>query len=195
MNIKLPLKYKKYIIAAILVAVASLFGVDLSDLKNIQKQIVPSPTPNPAINNEVYEAKVISVVDGDTIVIEGNKKVRYIGVNTPEIFKDTTGKKTGEQCFANESLEENRRLVEGKTIKMVRDISNTDKYGRLLRYVYVDGLFVNDYLVTKGFAKTMTVKPDIRYSKTFKDSQEKAKEEKIGMWGTCPTSTPSKPPQ
>lgn len=193
MKLNLTKKQMRYIVAVFLVLIAGLFGIDLSDLKTVQKNVIPSPTPNPAVHEKTYEAKIVSVIDGDTVAIEGGQKVRYIGINTPEIYKDTTGKKTGEQCFAGESYNENRRLVEGKTVKLVRDTSDTDKYGRLLRYVYVGDIFVNDYLVKSGFAKTMMVKPDIMYYQTFKESQAAAKESLLGLWKACPTLTPSKP--
>lgn len=129
--------------------------------------------------------KVVRIIDGDTIEIEGKKKVRYIGIDTPEIYHDATGKKTGEQCFAGESYLENKRLVEGKTIILMKDVSDKDKYGRLLRYVYVDDIFVNDYLLKNGFAKLMTIKPDIKHSLQFKEAQIKAKTENLGIWKMC----------
>jgi micrococcal nuclease len=193
--LKITKKQKQYLIAVAIVLIASLFGIDLAELKTIQNNIVPTNTPAPFPTGQTVEAKVTSVVDGDTIVIDGNHKVRYIGVNTPEINKDTSGRKTGEQCFANESYLENKRLVEGKTVRLVRDVSNTDKYGRLLRYVYVEELFVNDYLINNGYAKTMTVKPDTKYYDLFKQSQLQAKSGSLGIWKACPTLTQAKPRQ
>lgn len=138
--------------------------------------------------------KVTRVIDGDTIEVEGNIKVRYIGINTPEFIRDTTGKKTGEDCYAQEAYLENKKLIEGKTVRLEKDVSETDKYGRLLRYVYVDdpstssgqAVFVNDYLIKYGFAKIMTIKPDIKFCQLFKAEEKAAKENHLGIWKSCP---------
>lgn len=191
--LRLSKKQKQYLVAIALVLIAGLFGIDINELKNVQKNIIPSSTPIPFPTGQTVESKVTSVIDGDTIVVEGGHKVRYIGINAPETSKDTSGKKTGEQCFADESYLENKRLVEGKVIKLVRDVSNTDKYGRLLRYVYVNDIFINDYLVINGYAKTMTIKPDVRYYEKFKVSQSHAKSKNLGIWKACPTLTPDTP--
>lgn len=186
-------KQKQYIIAIFLVLIAGIFGIDLNELRSIQKNITPTTTPIPFPTGQTVESKVTSVIDGDTIIVEGGYIVRYIGINAPEVSKDTSGNKTVEQCFSDESYLENKRLVEGKIVKLVRDVSDTDKYGRLLRYVYVKDLLVNDYLIINGYAKTMTIKPDVKYYQKFKTSQIQAKSKNVGMWKACPTSTPNKP--
>src|SRR5450759_4658969 len=70
--------------------------------------------------------RVTYVVDGDTIEVEGGRRIRYIGIDTPELSK----------CFGDTAKGENSLLVSGKTVRLVRDVSETDTYGRLLRYVY-----------------------------------------------------------
>ena len=108
----------------------------------------------------MVEATVTRVIDGDTIEVnlEGLiYRVRYIGIDTPEI---------GEPC-ADEATEANRQLVEGKTVWLEKDISETDKYGRLLRYVYVDDIFVNEELVRLGLALPSSYPPDMKYDDTF----------------------------
>src|SRR3989344_3961906 len=80
--------------------------------------------------------KVFRVVDGDTIQVEGGEKIRYLGVNTPE----STTKK---ECFGKEAAAKNREMVEGKTVRLEKGRRDRDKYGRLLRFVYVDGGFGN----------------------------------------------------
>ncbi|MBI5667038.1 MAG: thermonuclease family protein [Chloroflexi bacterium] len=96
---------------------------------------------------------VVQIIDGDTIDVRlpgGDARVRYIGVNTPE---------RDEVCY-REATQANRLLVEGKTVRLVRDAENTDQYGRLLRYIYVDNLFVNAALVQQGFAEVVSYPPN-----------------------------------
>lgn len=125
--------------------------------------------------------KVSYVVDGDTITIEGNKKIRYIGIDTPEI-KDPN--KTVE-CFGKEASSQNKTLVLGKEIKLEKDVSEVDRYGRLLRYVWVNDIFVNDYLVRQGYAHVATFPPDVKYSHQFLEAEKEARENKRGLWGKC----------
>jgi micrococcal nuclease len=105
-------------------------------------------------------ARVLRVIDGDTIdvLVAGQEmRVRYVGVNTPE--RDET-------CYADATAA-NRRMVEGQTVRLVRDQSNTDRYGRWLRYVYVGDTFVNRTLIEQGYAETVLYEPDDRYYEDF----------------------------
>jgi len=188
-------KQTVYVLAIILAIIQIFFGKNnlfLTSNPDVQ-------TPKLGVSTILYPtstvflgdkqtAFVTRVIDGDTIEIEGKKKVRYIGINSPEIYRDTTGKKTGEQCFANQSYLENKRLVEGKIIRMEKDVSETDKYGRLLRFVYINNTFVNEYLILNGYAKIMTVKPDTKFSQQFKIDEKEAKENDRGLWKECPLS-------
>ena len=170
---------KKAVVGALIILIAYLFGINLSELKSIQKTFFPTPTPTLS-PTQISTARVLSVIDGDTIVIDGDIKVRYVGVDAPEV----------KECFAKESFEENKKLVEGKTARLEKDISDKDKYGRFLRYVYVDGLFVSDHLIKGGFGKVMGIKPDLRYYQSLKNSQTEAKSFNRGLWSACLTSTP-----
>jgi micrococcal nuclease len=144
---------------------------------------VPREASASSTTTESYQyARVVRVVDGDTVEIEGGQKVRYIGINTPE----SVDPRREIQCFGKEASEENRRLVEGKTVRLEKDISETDKYGRLLRYVYVDSLFINDALVRTGFAHASTYPPDVMYASLLNDAQNVARDNKSGLWSHCP---------
>jgi len=107
-------------------------------------------------------AKVTQVIDGDTIVIEGGYHVRYIGIDAPE--KD--------ESYYLEAKQANEELVEGKKVRLEKDISNKDKYGRLLRYVYVDGTFVNAEMVRQGYACAKAYLPDVKYQ-VYLEAMEK----------------------
>lgn len=125
--------------------------------------------------------RVVRVIDGDTIEIEGGKRVRYIGINTPEIGEPHKQI----ECFAAEAKRKNSQLVEGKDVLLVKDNSQTDTYNRLLRYVHVGGIFVNDVLVRQGFARVESVKPDIQYAKDFSRAQQEAQDQNKGLWSAC----------
>jgi len=127
------------------------------------------------------QAKVIAVLDGDTIVISGGEKVRYAGLNTPETHHPD---KLPEYC-GREAFEANRRLVAGKTVRLEYDERQRDKYGRLLAYVHVDSLFVNAELIRQGFAQVSTYKDTRRYHKEFERLQQSAIAARRGLWGGC----------
>ncbi len=156
-----------------------------SNKKPVQQTIIPAQeitaTPSATIATKV--------IDGDTIDISTGQKVRYIGIDTPE----TKDPKKGKQCFGEEATAINKQLVEGKTIRIEKDVSETDRYGRLLRYVYVTDpnstnsaeIFVNEYLVKEGYAYAVTFPPDVKYNKYFRELQEEAMRLKKGLWGKC----------
>lgn len=127
------------------------------------------------------KAFVKKVVDGDTIeVVIGGQifKVRYIGVDTPE----TKDPRKPVQYFGEEAYQFNRKLVEGKTVTLVKDISNTDRYGRLLRYIFVGDLFVNAELVKQGYARVSTYPPDVKYAGDFLKLEREARLSNRGLW-------------
>lgn len=137
---------------------------------------------------KMVQTKVTEVIDGDTVIIESGERVRYIGVDTPE----TKHPKKSVQCFGREASARNKELVEGKTVYLEKDISETDRYGRLLRYVYLpnpdapeESIFVNEYLIEQGYGKVITYPPDVKYHKQLLAAQRIAQEEKRGLWGKC----------
>lgn len=101
--------------------------------------------------------------------------MRYIGIDTPEIYPQP-------EPFGNEAWQANRRLVEGKRVRLERDVSETDKYGRLLRYVYADGVFVNAELVRQGLAWAKAYPPDTKYQDYLEQLETEARESGRGMW-------------
>jgi endonuclease YncB( thermonuclease family) len=132
-------------------------------------------------------AQVLQVLDGDTISvsIDGQTyRLRYIGIDTPE----------DGALFAGEATEINRALVEGKPVLLEKDVSETDRYGRLLRYVYLtDGALVNAALVRLGFARAAAYPPDTRYQGLLRQKEQEAQAAGLGIWG-APTATPSPAP-
>lgn len=116
--------------------------------------------------------RVMRVIDGDTIVIDTGEQVRYIGIDTPEIG----------QKYAFEASQRNSDLVLNTKIILERDVLYKDRYNRILGYVWVDGMMVNDELLKEGLAKTLTIPPDTKYVYRFNSSEEYAKIHKLGLW-------------
>lgn len=142
--------------------------------------------------SELTPALVTRVIDGDTIevAIGGRSfRVRYIGIDTPE----TVHPQRPVECFGKQAADRNRQLVEGKMVGLEKDVSDTDSFGRLLRYVWADGRMVNAVLVEEGFALASTFPPDVRYAELFAALQARAREEGRGLWapGACETPEPT----
>lgn len=127
-------------------------------------------------------ATVKRVIDGDTIELASGERVRYIGVDTPEKNSPYVSK----QCFAEEASRYNQSLVEGKNIRLTQDVSAHDKYGRLLAYVYLEnGTFLNENLVSNGYAFSSAYPPDVHQENILDQAQEYARSHNIGLWKQC----------
>jgi micrococcal nuclease len=131
------------------------------------------------------DALVARVIDGDTIEVRVNDTrftVRYIGIDAPE-----TKGAPAQTCLSRQATAANRALVQGKTLRLEKDVSEFDKYGRLLRYAYLpDGTMINKQLVLKGFALAATYPPDVKYVDQLAAAQGQARESNAGLWSKCP---------
>ena len=131
--------------------------------------------------------KVVRVVDGDTIVVSPNEKVRLIGVDTPE----TKHPKKAVECFGKEATQFTRDAVEDKTIRLVLDEVNMrsqhkDKYGRTLVYAYLDdGRMLNRELIRQGYAHAYTRFP-FGHLVEFRELEKTARSQSAGLWASCP---------
>ena len=121
---------------------------------------------------------VTRVIDGDTIELANGEKVRYIGVDTPELHHP----QKEVEYYAQEAYEANRRLVEGKRVRLELDVEERDRYGRILAYVYVDDLMVNEWLVANGYARVATFPPNVKYAERFLQLEREAHQAKVGLW-------------
>lgn len=134
------------------------------------------------IPNGKVEGKVLRVVDGDTLKIQiadKDYKVRLLGVDTPESVSPKKEKNTKEGKIASEYTKKN---LEGKDIILEFDVSPYDRYGRLLAYVYVDGICYNEKLLEEGYAKVMMISPNVKNSKYYRQIEKQAKENNAGFW-------------
>src|SRR3954447_17639631 len=132
------------------------------------------------------EGVVTRVVDGDTIHVSlggRDETVRYIGIDTPESVKPGTPV----QCFAKAAGAANERLVDGRRVRLSFDAERRDRYGRLLAYVHRadDGAFVNARLVSDGYARTLTIPPNVRHADRFAALARSAREQRRGFWRAC----------
>ena len=119
--------------------------------------------------------RVSRVIDGDTFELEDGRKVRLIGINTPETDK----------CFGDQATENTKKILEGQYVRLEKDVSETDKYGRLLRYAWVGDVFVNESLVRDGYAQVATYPPDVKFQEIFISVQREARDNNRGLWLAC----------
>jgi len=145
-------------------------------------ELTASPSAGVKKDLNLETAVVSRVIDGDTIMLSDGRRLRYIGIDTAETVHPT--KEVG--CFGKDSSAFNKALVEGKTVELEKDIGETDRYQRLLRYVWLDQVLVNDYLVREGYAYVSTYPPDVKYQRLFQAAQTEAQSQSKGLWAACP---------
>ena len=160
---------------AVLVALGSLLA------------LVPSgPSSSGSQTSPGLSGTVVRLVDGDTVWVRlasGVEKVRYIGIDTPEVHHPIRGEEPG----GREATEINRGLVGDRPVRLEPDVQLRDRYGRLLAYVWVkraDGVevMVNAELVRLGYAQVMTVPPNVRHAELFRKLAVEAREHRRGLW-------------
>ena len=128
--------------------------------------------------NSEYKFLVTRVIDGDTIEIQGGERVRYIGIDAPEIVHPSKPV----EYFGEEATEKNRELVEGKRVRLEGDVEDRDEYGRWLRYVWRDDVMVNAELVRLGYAYSYSLPPNVKYQELFLQLEQEAREQGLGLW-------------
>lgn len=146
-----------------------------------------APTLAPTADSAFEDAVVVNVVDGDTIEISRagtTYRVRYIGVTAP----------APDDPFGAEATSANAALVQGKRVRLEVDVSDTDSFERLLRYVYVDDVMVNGQLVRQGLARVTIYPPDEKYKNALLSFESEARNAGRGLWAQAsapPTTAPS----
>jgi micrococcal nuclease len=178
-------------VLALIVLVRLVVSPEKIDDLNGEKEVVNQAS----LESEVFGEKtsredniyiVERVIDGDTLSLSSGQTVRYIGIDTPE-----NPNRKDEECFALNAYNKNRELVEGQKVYLEKDVSETDRYGRLLRYVWLVNennekkAFVNELLIEEGYAVVLTYPPDIKYQDDFRLAEIEAKEKNLGLWGSC----------
>lgn len=163
--------------------------------------IAPTPvaTPEPTFgpSGPTETARVVRVIDGDTIAVDiggTEHKLRYIGMDTPE----TVDPNSPVEWMGPQAAAANAKLVDGKDVVLERDASETDRYGRLLRHVWLtDGAswtLVSLELVRLGVATAVSYPPDVKYDDLFREAEDEARSAIVGLWGPAPTPKPTPKP-
>ncbi len=145
------------------------------------------------------EATVQRVVDGDTIDVAITRRVdgpgagvtqvgrtyrvRLLGIDTPETVKPDTPV----QCYGHQASAATTALLQGVKVRLVKDVEETDQYGRLLRYVYFGDEMANARLVANGYAYVLTYPPNVRHAQLFVTLARGARDNNLGLWApaTC----------
>jgi len=149
------------------------FGSKSEALAAIEK-LKPDPDEAP----DAEYRKVTRVVDGDTIVLDGNERVRLIGVDTPE----TKHPQKPVEYFGKEATAFTKRMVDGRKVRLEYDWQKQDRYGRTLAYVYLeDGTFLNAEIIKQGYGFAYTKFP-FKYLDEFRQYEREARESGRGLW-------------
>jgi micrococcal nuclease len=151
--------------------VAACAGTSQVPTSTARATSVPAPTDGEQVT-------IAHVVDGDTVELDDGRRVRYVGINTPEQA----------QPYYDQATEANRHLVDGRTAWMALDAQTTDRFGRILAYLWVDEQFVNLELVRQGYANAYTEPPNVRYSEQLLAAEQEARDAKVGLWAPSSSS-------
>lgn len=133
--------------------------------------------------DSLHEGTVVNVDDGDTIDVRlGDRieRVRYIGMDAPEVPHYGVGGARGGEAAARL----NRSLVGGRRVRLELDVEQRDHYGRLLAYIWVDGVMINVELVRRGYARALRIPPNVRYQRAFAAAEAEARAARRGLWAT-----------
>ena len=151
-----------------------LVGVALGVVSMVMVQ-----TPRASDGGERFRrALVARVIDGDTVELASGERVRYLGLDTPEMLPQ-------QECGAVAATELNRVLVEGREVELLPGPEDRDRFGRLLRYVFVESVFVNAELVREGMARPQAFHPDERFHQVLTQIATDSRLASRGLWSVC----------
>jgi micrococcal nuclease len=150
----------------------------------------PIESSNPQETVSLEEAKITRVIDGDTVELSDGRRLRMIGINTPENTSKT-------EPYGKEASDYTKSMLTGKTVFLEKDVSDVDRYGRLLRIIWLEKpsdisdseireKMFNAILILGGYAEPYTFPPDVKYSKDFVKYAKEARAQKTSLWSIYP---------
>jgi micrococcal nuclease len=204
--------WKKWVVIGIIALIVSAltYGIIAAQQGRGSQEVVANstaPTPQTTVPQEAAQQqdsplyKVVKVIDGDTldVSIDGKtERLRLIGIDTPE----TVDPRETVQCFGKEASDKAKSMLQGTSVHLEEDTSqdSRDKYGRLLRYVYLeDGTNFNKYMIAEGYAHEYTYQVPYAYQKEFKAAEASARDNNRGLWspsscgGVTTSDAPAQP--
>ena len=163
------MKNKNFVISLIIFCILVLASVFFVENDNFEE-----------IDQEKTFYKVTRVIDGDTLEVDNEQKVRMIGIDTPE----TVHPSKPVEYFGKEASDKLKEMIEGKEVELVPDPTqdDVDRYGRWLRYVYLNGVDINLEMIKQGYAFEYTYRIPYEKQNEYKKAQEFAKENELGLW-------------
>jgi len=178
----------------LLVALVALIKLPLGTL--LTSPITPEISKRyeyviPSSDKKNFEYGLVTTVsDGDTIEINDKDKIRFLGIDTPELEHKSSNIKL--ECFAKDAETRMRQLALGKYVYLEKESRDKDKYGRLLRNVFLPldkeetkFLYLNGYMVGEGYARLYVLEKNLKYKENLSLYQEEAQLDRKGLWGTC----------
>lgn len=169
---------KRQLFILIIVLIALLAGCAQTNQTENDPFVSKITEQYPELKDKPYERDQVGrVIDGDTFETVSGAKVRLIGVNTPEVYG-------GVEYYGREASAFSKDKLSDAMVYMFQDVSDTDRYGRLLRYVFIENelTMFNETLVIEGYANVMTYPPDVTFSEHFVSLERQAREQNIGLW-------------
>lgn len=173
-----PLAGVNWLEALAEVPAQAAFGL-MNRIRQLLDMLIGPPLPTPRGDPREEMALAVRVPDGDGLVLADGRRVRYIGIDAPEM---TTWEGPPEP-FARQAKAANHQWVVGQRVRLVRDVSQVDRYGRLLRFVYVGETLVNAEMLKAGLARALSIEPDTGKSLEFQALEWEARLKGKGLWG------------
>lgn len=174
----------------IVCGVAAVLGLTVALIGGVDPGRLAPRDGDDGPRGDVEVGRVIRIADGDTVTIEVDgrrERLRYIGVDAPEMARADMGAPA--ECGAAQALDANRRLVDGRELVLERDVSDRDRFGRLLRHPWLasdDGwILVSEALVSDGVIEARTFEPDTLREARLDQAEREAREQQLGIWGSC----------
>ena len=170
-------KKQRQLVVSLIIVLLTGLGVSVNSrsekaIEEVVDVVAETQQPEESMSDTYL---VTRIVDGDTFEIESGQKVRLIGIKKTE---------KGE-CYFDAASNKLSELVLDNKVRLEKDVSETDRYGRLLGYVYVGDVFVNEVMVAEGFAQATSYPPDVKFQDVFRESERSARENHKGFWLNC----------